>query len=187
MDAGIGILAIMVGLMSCFFGYPLFRVMLIFAGFIGGYLIGQSFVQTGHGWLAFLSGITAGIIMALFAYPLWSVGVFVIGAALGIIILSSIAIILNTSLTVMIVLAVIVAGLMGFLFYQVRDFFVMLTTGFYGAVEIVYGAGYFIPILSLRHGSPNFFALAAVILLSSIGFLLQYHLFKDRQIYSITP
>lgn len=186
MDAWVGGLAILIGLVSCFFGYPLFRMILIFAGLIGGYLIGQSFVQTGYGWVALLVGISGGVIMAVLAYPLWSIGVFMIGAILGILILSSIAIILNTSVTVMILLGVIGAGVMGFLFYLVRDFFVMLSTALYGAVEMVYGLGCFIPVLTFRYGRPNVLALAVVLVVGSIGFLAQYILFKNRRNYSST-
>jgi len=187
MDAWVGILIMVVGLVGCFFGYPLFRMMLIFAGLIGGYLIGQSFFLTGPEWLALATGITAAIAMAFLAYPLWSVGVFVIGAALGIMILSSIAIILGTSLTVMILLGVIGGVVMGFLFYQVRDLIVMLTTALYGAVEMAYGVGLFIPVFAFRYGAPNFLVLAVVFVVGCIGFAVQYHMFKDRRTYSSAP
>jgi hypothetical protein len=184
MDAWVGILAILVGLVSCFCGYPLFRTILILAGFIGGYLIGQSFVQTGHEWLALVAGITTAILMAVLAYPLWSFSFFLVGAALGIIILGSIAIVLNSSQAVVILFGVLGAVVVGFLFYQVRDLFVMLTTALNGAVEVVYGIGLLIPALAFRYGAPNFLALAAVFVLGSLGFGVQFRMFKDRRTYS---
>jgi hypothetical protein len=184
MDAWVAILAILVGLVSCFWGYPLFRVLLIFAGLLGGYLIGQSFVPTGHEWLALLAGVMTAILMAVLAYPLWSVSFFLVGAALGIIILGSIAIALNASQAVIILLGVLGAVVVGFLFYRVRDFFVMLTTALNGAVEVVYGIGLLIPTLAFRYGAPNFLALAAVFVLGSLGFGVQFNLFKDRGTYS---
>lgn len=123
MNFWLGILAILVGLVSCFYGYPLFRVILIFAGLIGGYMLGQSFVQIG-------------------------------------------------------------AGVVGLLFFLVRDLFVMLTTALNGAVEVVYGIGLFVPTLALRHGSRNLVAPALVIGLCSLGVAVQYGLFKDRRMYS---
>jgi hypothetical protein len=86
MDAWLGIAAILVGLVSCFSGYPLFRILLIIAGFIEGYVLGQSFVPAGYAWLAPVIGIGAAVVLAVLAYPLWSIGVIVIGAALGLLI-----------------------------------------------------------------------------------------------------
>jgi hypothetical protein len=83
MDGWLGIAAILVGLVSCFSGYPLFRILMIIAGFIEGYVLGQSFVSAGYAWLAPVIGIGAAVVLALLAYPLWSAGVIVIGAALG--------------------------------------------------------------------------------------------------------
>jgi len=184
MDFWLGILAILVGLVSCFYGYPLFRVILIFAGLIGGYMIGQSFVQIGPGWLALLTGISVAVILSIFAYPLWSIGVFFVGGAMGFLILSSIAVALNVSQTTMILLGLLGAGVVGLLFFLVRDLFVMLTTALNGAVEVVYGIGLFVPTLALQHGSRNLVALALVIGLCSLGVAVQYNLFKDRRMYS---
>ena len=50
MDAWFGIAAILVGLASCFYGYPLCRILLILAGLIEGYVLGQSFVPAGYPW-----------------------------------------------------------------------------------------------------------------------------------------
>lgn len=184
MDAWIGVLAILVGLAGCFLGYLLFRLVLIFAGLFGGYLLSQSFVPISHEWLALPIGIAAAILMAVLAYPLWSIGVFVIGAALGIVISGSIAIVLGASQSAMILLGAFSAAAVGFLFYLLRDLLVMLTTALSGAVEVVYGIGCFIPILTFRYVSPNLLALTVVFVLGSIGFLTQYVLFKDRRTYS---
>jgi hypothetical protein len=83
MDAWLGIAAILVGLVSGFYGYPLCRILLILAGFIEGYVLGQSFVPVGYPWIAPVIGIGAAVVLAVLAYPLWSIGVIVIGAALG--------------------------------------------------------------------------------------------------------
>lgn len=183
MDAWVGILIMLVGLVSCFFGYPLFRMMLIFAGLIGGYLIAQSFFLTGPQWLVLVVGISTAIVMAFLAYPLWGIGVFLIGAALGIMILSSIALVLNTSQTVMILLALLGAVVMGYLFYKIRDLSVMLTTALCGAVEVAYGIGLFVPAFAFRYGGANFLVLGVMFALGCIGFVAQYHMFKDRRTY----
>ena len=43
MDAWFGIAAILVGLASCFYGFTLFRILLILAGLIEGYVFGHAF------------------------------------------------------------------------------------------------------------------------------------------------
>jgi len=97
MDAWFGIAAILVGLAGYFYGYPLFRIFLILAGLIYGYLFGHSFVPASHPWLSLAIGLGAAVILAMLAYPLWSIGIIVIGAALGFMILSSIGVTLNAS------------------------------------------------------------------------------------------
>ena len=97
MNAWVGIAAILVGLASCFYGYPLFRIFLVMAGLIFGYLLGQSFTPASQPWLALVIGVGAAVVMALLAYPLWSISVFLIGAALGCMILGSLGLALNLS------------------------------------------------------------------------------------------
>ena len=133
MDTWIGVAAILVGLASCFYGYPLFRIFLILAGLIYGYLLGQSFTPASQPWLALLIGVGAAVVLALLAYPLWSIGVIVIGAALGFMILGALGLALNVSPGAVILMGVLGAAVVGFLFYGVRDLFVMLATAFSGA------------------------------------------------------
>jgi len=141
MDTWIGVATILVGLASCFYGYPLFRIFLILAGLIYGYLLGLVFTPGSQPWLALLIGVGAAVVLALLAYPLWSIGVIVIGAALGFMILGALGLALNLSPGAVILMGVLGAALVGFLFYGVRDLFVMLATAFSGAVQAVYGLG----------------------------------------------
>jgi hypothetical protein len=184
MDTWIGVLAILVGLASCFYGYPLFRIFLILAGLIYGYLFGQSFTPASQPWLALLIGVGAAVVLALLAYPLWSIGVIIIGAVLGFVILSTLGLALNVSPGVVILMGVLGAAVVGFLFYGVRDLFVMLATAFSGATQVVYGLGLLLPALALGGGRANFLALVAIMVLGGVGFATQYGMFKDRRTYS---
>ena len=184
MDTWLGVAAILVGLAGCFYGYPLFRIFLILAGLIYGYLLGQSLVQASHPWMALLIGLGAAVILAMLAYPLWSIGVIVLGAALGFMIFSSLGVALNASQGVLILLGVLGAALVGFLFYGARDLFVMLATAFNGAVQLVYGLGLIFPALAFGSGRSNFMAVLAVVVLGGFGFAVQYGMFKDRRTYS---
>jgi hypothetical protein len=184
MDAWMGIVAVLVGLVTCFYGYPLFRLLLILAGLIVGYALGQALVQAGHPWLSLGIGILAALALAAFAYPLWSIGVTISGAVLGFLILSAMGVALNASQAVTLLLGALGAVLIGILFYQARDFFVMLTTALNGAVEVAFGLGWLIPALAFRPGASNYLALAIVFVLGALGFAVQYGMFKDQRTYS---
>ena len=184
MDAWIGSAAIIVGLASCFYGYPLFRVFLILAGLICGYMLGQSFTGASQPWIALLIGVGAAVVLALLGYPLWSIGVLVIGAALGFMILGSLGLALNVSRGALVLMGLLGAAAVGLLFYSVRDLFVMLATAFNGAVQVVYGLGLFFPVVAFGGGRANFLAVVAMMVLGGFGFAAQYGMFKDRRTYS---
>jgi Domain of unknown function (DUF4203) len=183
MDTWIGVMAILVGLASCFYGYPLFRIFLILAGLIYGYLLAQFFIPASQPWVALLIGVGAAVLLALLAYPLWSIGVIVIGAVLGFMILGALGLALNLSPGAVILLGVLGAAVVGFLFFGVRDLFVMLTTAFSGATQVVYGLGLLLPALTLGAGRANFLAIVAIMVLGGVGFATQYGMFKDRRTY----
>jgi hypothetical protein len=184
MDTWVGGAAILVGLASCFSGYPLFRIFLILAGLIYGYLFGQSFVPASQPWLALLIGVGAAVVLALLAYPLWSIGVIAIGAALGFMILGALGLALNVSPGAVLLMGVLGAALVGFLFYGARDLFVMLATAFSGATQVVYGLGLLLPALAFGGGRANFLAVVVMLGLGGFGFATQYGRFKDRRTYS---
>jgi hypothetical protein len=187
MDAWIGIIAILVGLVSCFYGYPLFRILLILAGLLGGYIFGQYLLQTGNPWLSLGVGVVSAVIMAVLAYPLWSVGFTIAGALLGFAILGEIGIALNASKGVIILLGIIGAVIIGVLFYHLKDFFVILTTAIKGAAEVAFGLCWIIPGLSFRPGEASWVTVAIIVLLGAAGSAVQYGMFKGRRTYSETP
>jgi hypothetical protein len=184
MDTWIGVGAILIGLAGCFYGYPLFRLFLILGGLISGCLLGQSFTPASQPWLALMIGVGAAVILAVLAYPLWSIGVIVIGAALGFMILGALGLALNVSPGAVILMGALGAALVGFLFYGARDLFVMLATAFNGAVQVVYGLGFLLPGLAFGAGRANFLAIVAMLVLGGVGFAAQYGMFKDRRTYS---
>lgn len=184
MEAWVGIAVILVGLAGCFYGYPLFRLFLIVAGLIYGYIFGQSFISVGHPWLALVVGVGAALVLALLAYPLWSIGVIVIGGVLGFMILASLGMALSLSQGVVILMGLLGAAAVGYLFFHFRDLLVMLATAVNGGVQTVYGLGWIFPILAFGPGRSNFLAVVAIVALGAFGFAVQYGMFKDRRTYS---
>jgi hypothetical protein len=183
LDAYVGMAAIIIGLASCFYGYPLFRIFLILAGLIYGYVLGHVWAPASHPWLSLLIAFGAAAILAVLAYPLWSIGVVVVGAALGFMILTAVGVALNASQWVLILLGVMGAVAVGWLFYHVRDLFVMLTSAFNGAALVVLGLGWYIPSLAFG-GRANLPDIVILVVLGAFGFAVQYGMFKERRTYS---
>lgn len=183
MDAWFGIAAILVGLASCFIGYPLFRIFLILAGLIYGYVLGHAWVPASHPWLSLLIAFGAATVLGALAYPFWSIGVIVVGAALGFMILTAVGVALNAAQWVLILLGVLGAAAVGLLFYHVRDLFVMLTSAFNGSALVVLGLSWYIPALAFG-GRANLPDITIMVVLGAFGFAVQYGMFKDRRTYS---
>jgi hypothetical protein len=184
-DTWVRLATILVGLASCFYGYPLFRIFLVVSGLFYGYLYGQSFYAASHPMMAILMGVGAAVVLGLLAYPLWSLGVIAVGAALGFMIFGELGLILNLPEAGVILLGFLGAALAGFLFFRARDLFVMVATAFNGAVQVIYGLGIFHAALAIGLGRSNFLAMAAILILGSLGLAAQYAMFKDRREYSL--
>jgi hypothetical protein len=185
MDPWVRIIAILMGLAGCFYGYPLFRIFLILGGLFYGFLYGQSFYPASHPLLAVLIGVAAAVVLAILAYPLWSLGVIAVGAALGFMIAGELGVALNLPEMGVIALGFLGAAVLGLLFYRARDLFVMAATAFNGAVQVVYGLGLFHGALAIGHGRANALALLAMVILGSVGFAIQYGMFKEERRYSV--
>jgi hypothetical protein len=184
MDTYFRVAAILVGLACCFYGYLIFRIFLVLAGLIYGYVLGQLLVPACDPWVSLTIGIVAAVVLAVLAYPLWIIGVIVAGGTLGFMFLSSLGLALSTSAVFTILIGLTGAVAVGFLFYSVRDLFVMLVTAFNGAVLVVLGLSMYVPALVLRGGQANYLDLATTVVLGGFGFGVQYGVFKDRRTYS---
>ena len=82
-------------------------------------------------------------------------------------------------------LGILGAIIFGFLFYRARDLFVIIATAYNGAVQVIYGIGLFHAVQAIGLGQQNFPAVAAIVVLGSLGFIIQYTMFKDRRKYAI--
>jgi hypothetical protein len=71
------------GVVGCFFGYRLFRVVLAFVGFVLGALLASSVVDLSATWAMLLAAARGGLIGAGVMLAAYFVGVALTGAALG--------------------------------------------------------------------------------------------------------
>ena len=120
-DPWVRVAAILIGLASCFYGYPLFRIFLVLAGLFYGFIYGQVFYPASHPFMAILIGVIAAVVLALLAYPLWSLGVVAVGAALGFMILGELGLVLNLPEFGVILLGIMGAVILGLLSSAARD------------------------------------------------------------------
>ena len=71
------------GIVSCFFGYRLFRIVLAFSGFVIGALIASSPFGVSDTWPMLIAALVGGLIGAGVLLAAYFVGVALTGAALG--------------------------------------------------------------------------------------------------------
>jgi hypothetical protein len=132
------IILLLGGLLSCFAGYRVFRVVLGIYGFILGALIASSAMGTDHTMWMIVAAIGGGVVGALILIAAYFVGVALIGAGIG-------ALVANVGwaafgrepgLIAVIVLAI--AGALAAL--AVQRYVVIVSTAFGGAQTVIVGA-----------------------------------------------
>ncbi len=85
-----GILLIAGGLLACFFGYRLFRLVLVVFGFILGALFASSFVAPSNTVAMIVAVVVGGLAGGLLMFAAYFVGVFLVGAGLGALVLQAV-------------------------------------------------------------------------------------------------
>ncbi len=188
----VSIIAILFGLLICFFGYKIFRLVLAILGFIIGasFLAGVGFTLTdGNGILIILiAGIAGGLVAAVILLFLYSAGVFLLGALFGIAIFSgSLAI---TNINTDFLIYIIPAMLGGIIALLLQKFMIILITSFAGAWIAVIGTLYVINS-DFNPFTPEFInniseidtyrILLSLIALGGLGFVVQYIIFPKKE------
>lgn len=133
-------LAVLFGVLSCFWGYRAFKVVLGIVGFAGGAYLGAgagAYFTGGFGIVAVITGLIGGLIGAALVSVVYYAGIFVLGALGGWVIYTMIAGAAGYGphLILLIVLALI-GGILA-LFFQ--KFLIIVSTAFIGSWCIVSG------------------------------------------------
>jgi hypothetical protein len=126
------------GIVSCFFGYRLFRIVLAIFGFILGALAASSIfgmTDTAPMLIAALVGglLGAGILMAAYF-----VGVALVGAALGAVVANVVFSAAERDPSVFVVVLLAIAGAVAAVYLQ--RYFIIVGTSFGGAWTLIVGA-----------------------------------------------
>jgi hypothetical protein len=72
------------GLITCFAGYRLFRIVLGFFGFILGIMIGTSMVGSASTWTMIMAALVGGVLGAVLMVAAYFIGIGLIGAGLAV-------------------------------------------------------------------------------------------------------
>jgi hypothetical protein len=143
------LIAILIGIANCFFGYRIFRILLGILGFIGGALAGLVIIQalvlggsiSSSGALLYyiLAALVGGAIGAVLLIFVYFIGVFLLGAAAGFVIGYVAALALNANDDVALIAAVVLALAGGILALILQRVIIIIATAISGALYIVSG------------------------------------------------
>jgi hypothetical protein len=137
------------GLLSCFAGHRIFRIVLGIYGFIIGALIGSSLPGVEHTWTMVGAGAIGGLIGAVILIAAYFVGVALIGAGVGALAANAIWASFGSEPHIAVVILLAVAGALAALALQ--RYVIIAATAFGGAQTAVVGAA---ALLGDRVGAP---------------------------------
>jgi hypothetical protein len=126
------------GIISCFFGYRLFRTVLAIFGFILGALAASSLFGVSDTGLMLIAAVVGGLVGAFVLIAAYFVGVALVGAGLGAVIANLVFSAGDRDPSVFIVILFSVAGAVGATYLQ--RYFIIVGTAFGGAWTMIVGA-----------------------------------------------
>ena len=126
------------GIVSCFFGYRLFRTVLAIFGFILGALAASSVFGISNTTLMLVAAIAGGLVGAFILIAAYFVGVALAGAAIGAVIATAVFSAGSRDPSVWVVVLFAVAGAVAATYLQ--RYFIIVFTAFGGAWTMIVGA-----------------------------------------------
>jgi uncharacterized protein DUF4203 len=126
------------GIISCFFGYRLFRTVLAIFGFIFGGLMASSVFGISNTSMMLIAWVVGGLAGAFVLIAAYFVGVALVGAGLGAVIANLAFSAGDRDPSVFIVILFSVAGAIGATYLQ--RYFIIVGTAFGGAWTMIVGA-----------------------------------------------
>jgi len=174
------LLAVAIGVLYCFFGYRLFKIILGIAGFIwgAGLVGGVVFTLTQSTVIAIIAGVLGGALFAVLAVVLYYIGVFILGAYLGGALSIFIMAFFGLATPVWLLLVLAIAG--GVVAVIFKRFMIIVASAFVGAWAIVFGVSYLIPKSS--GGAYLYIAFAAWLALGITGMVVQYKVTAKKKL-----
>ncbi len=191
----IGVMAgisILIGLVNCFFGYRIFKWILLLLGVYTGWALGfvAGLLYLDDLVLALLTAILGGIICGYLMFVLYFAVVFLLGASLGALLGYLVTVAAgHEQITILLIIPAVIGGVLGLI---IQKFMIIATTSFGGANNVVMGAAHFIGVLDweylLHHPemlhkvlASRLVLLLCWIILSVTGMVAQYTLTAGRK------
>jgi hypothetical protein len=178
----------LLGLIECFFGYRVFRIILAILGFFVGAGIALQLISTNQPVLMVLVGIIGGLIGSLIFYYLYFIGTFLAGIALGATFGSLLAANLNVApnvTTILVAIGAIIGGMLGLV---LSKYIIMLSTAFTGAAQVIYAAVLLLPgtqlvqnatQVTIQIGQTQWLIMTlAILVLGAVGFAAQLTMYR---------
>jgi hypothetical protein len=125
------------GIVACFFGYRLFRIVLALFGFILGALAASSIMAASNTTAMLIAALVGGLIGAGILFTAYFVGVALVGAGLGALIANLVFSASNQDPHVLVIVLAAIAGAAGAMYLQ--RYFIIVGTGFGGAWTLIVG------------------------------------------------
>jgi len=193
----IALASIGLGVVYCFFGYRIFRIILGILGFIGGASVAAAVAFDIFGReqvVLIVAGLVGGIIGAVLMVVLYFIGIFLLGAWLG----SLLGVLLTSGgeSTVATVIILVLAVIGGIVALMLQKLMIILSTALSGAWAIVSGVFHLVggapgPVQAFQY-QPNLRALRPMgawgyvmllcwILLGIAGMVVQYKITRERK------
>ena len=132
------ILLVVGGLLSCFAGYRIFRIVLGIYGFILGALLASSAMGTDQTFWMIVAAIVGGLVGALILIAAYFVGVALIGAGIGALVANVVAASLGREPHIFILILLSIVGALAALALQ--RYVIIVSTAFGGAWTAIVGA-----------------------------------------------
>ncbi|MBA2260780.1 MAG: DUF4203 domain-containing protein [Acidobacteria bacterium] len=126
------------GLLACFAGYRIFRIVLGIYGFIGGALLASNIVGTDHTMWMIGAAVLGGAIGALILIAAYFIGVALIGAGLGAVIANLVWATVGGEPHIAVVIILAILGALAALALQ--RYVIIVATAYGGAQTVVVGA-----------------------------------------------
>lgn len=129
------IVVLVLGLLECFFGYRVFKIQVAIVAFLAGLSGGMGLMGSLVGilWLSIVVGIIIGALLAFVSMKIYKVGVFLLVAFFGFIIV--------TALTFMPLIGLIIGIVLGIVGVFLTKPVIILSTAFGGAGLVASGIG----------------------------------------------
>src|SRR5215218_3084079 len=131
------LLLVVSGLVSCFAGYRVFRIILGVYGFILGALMASSLMGTDQTWSMIVVALVGGAIGAAILVFAYFAGVALIGAGVGALVANAIWTSLGREPGILVVVALSIVGALGAL--VVQRYVIVVSTAFGGAWTSIVG------------------------------------------------